>query len=137
MLYTIYNTIKEKLAADPAFSELPVEWFNAQYDGIITNQEGFFIEFPDEMPFSQVSSDKKQAPARVRIHHYKSVINTQDGISDSEVLLHETNSLAAKECLKGLKAEGYTRLQFAGWQHWHRWAGWMVNFIVFSFKIDE
>lgn len=139
MLYPIYTAFKQRLNQAEAPAEpinLPVEWFNAQYDGTIINPAGFFVEFPDKLAFENVAKDWRRAAAKVRLHYYSLLPQTQDGIADDTVAQHEAIALQAMKLLDGYipANESSSRLTFTGWQHWHRWKGWMVTFIEFEAK---
>lgn len=144
MLYPIYQVLKQHLN-DPSADglegiDLPNEWFNMQYDGTMIHDEGFFIEFPNELNFESVSTQMRRAPLRIRLHHYTKIVTTHDGIPDSAVLDHEVIGHKAKKLLDGftpLDENGNKlceRLQFAVWRHWHRWKGRMVTYVEFESK---
>lgn len=134
MLNNIYNAIKTQLNSIETAEN--TQWFNMQYEnkGWVF-QHGFFVEFPNQLDFEQISKQAAESPLRVRIHAYSKFIQTQEGVSDSEVLAHETLALAAKTALKGFKPTNTTtRMKFTGWRHWHRLNGWMVTYIEFDAK---
>lgn len=142
MLNDIYLAVKAqiKTPADPNQEgiDLPIEWYNVQYEGTIINEKGFFVEFPDKLNFQVESRDLRRAPVKVRLHYYSKLPATQDGIPDSQVADHETIALHAMDLLDCFipANQACGRLTFSGWQHWHRWRGWMVTFIEFDSKIN-
>lgn len=132
MLYEIYTAIKIRLAT----LSLPQEWYNVQYEETMINEQGLFVEFPDPLKFEADSKEQRSAPVKIRVHVYSKAIRTTDGISDLTVDAHEGTAENVLELLNGwlpgiLKLG---RFKFTGWQHWHRWKGWMVTFVEFEAK---
>ncbi|PTN08056.1 hypothetical protein C8N47_11196 [Mangrovibacterium marinum] len=139
MLYPIFTAFKDRLNTPEAPAQgidLPVEWYNVQYEGTMVNPQGFFVEFPEKMNFENASNQMRRSPVKIRLHYYSMVPQTQDGIADATTEEHEAIAKAAKDLLDGYTpANGScSRLTFVGWQHWHRWKGWMVTFIEFEAK---
>ncbi len=144
MLNGIYLAIKAQLKTptDSMTGEeregtaLPVEWYNVQYEGTMIHENGFFVEFPEKLGFEQISKEDRRAPVKIRLHAYSKALQTQDGISDAQTLAHEAIAMQAKNLLDGFApANGACkRLTLTGWQHWHRWKGWMVTFVEFEAK---
>jgi hypothetical protein len=152
MLNDIYQEVKSALQA--ITGSYPVEWFNMQYEGVIIHENGFFVEFPEALLFDQLTKDIRRTPIKIRVHVYSKVINTADGIADADVAAHEEIALEALDALDkqeliktttippvvegGQPTYTYetlcTRLQFRGWQHWHKWKGWMVTYVDFECK---
>lgn len=133
MLNPIYKPIKAEL--NTIDDCMDVQWFNMQYEGQMPYERGYFIEFPDQLDFEQISKDAQRSDLRVRIHAYTKVAGDTDGIPDSAVDEHETFALAAKDKLKGFKpTDKTTLLRFRGWKHHHKWKGWMVTFVDFTCK---
>jgi hypothetical protein len=132
MLYDIYSAIKTQLAS----LGLPTEWYNMQYEEVMINEQGIFIEFPEQLAFGDDSKELRRAPVRIRVHVYSKALRTQDGIGDSVAEAHEDLALGAMGLLNHfLPGDGScSRLKFTGWQHWHRWKGWMVTFVEFEAK---
>jgi len=144
MLNDIYQAIKAQLN-DPTDdldgnartgTDKTVEWYNVQYEGVMIHDDGFFIEFLNKLDFEGVSKELRRAPVKIRLHCYSKALQTHDGITDASVEAHETLALKAKALLDGhTPANGScSRVTFSGWQHWHRWKGWMVTFIDFEAK---
>ena len=144
MLNDIYQAIKGQLKT-PSNSitgepregiDLNCEWFNMQYDGTMVHDSGFFVAFPDRIPFDRISKQARRTSVLIRLHHYSKAMQTHDGLSDATVEEHEDVALKAKALLDGFTpANGACkRLEFVGWQHWHKWKGWMVTFIEFEAK---
>ena len=139
MLYPIFTVFKDRLNNPDTMApgiDLPVEWFNMQYDGTMINQQGFFVEFPEKLNFENASNQMRRSPVKIRLHYYSMVPQTQDGIADETVQEHELIANQAKSLLDGYTPENgsCSRLTFIGWQHWHRWKGWMVTYIEFEAK---
>jgi hypothetical protein len=132
MLYPIYSFIKTRLAS----LNLPQEWYNVQYEETMINESGLFVEFPEPLKFDAVSKDMRRAPVKIRIHIYSKAIRTTDGIPDALVQAHEALADQVQNLLDGFTPANSScgRLTFNGWQHWHRWKGWMVTFVEFEAK---
>lgn len=132
MLYPIYTAVKDRLNILAQHTE----WYNVQYEGTILRQTGLFIEFPDELKFDPESKSMRRTPVKIRVHYYSKAMQTQDGISDSVVLDHETIAREVMDLLDGFTPTNGSckRMMFMGWKHWHRWKGWMVTFIDFTAK---
>lgn len=152
MLNDIYQAVKAQLQT--ITGTYPVEWFNAQYEAVMIHEAGFFVEFPEALLFDQLSKDARRTPVKIRVHVYSKVVGTHDGITDADVEAHEAIALDALDTLDKTELikttstpapiEGdppiittellSTRLQFRGWQHWHKWRGWMVTYVDFDCK---
>jgi hypothetical protein len=132
MLYPIYSAIKTRLAS----LNLPQEWYNVQYEETMINESGIFVEFPEPLKFAGVSKDLRRAQVKIRLHIYSKALRTTDGISDLTVDAHEGIAEDVRDLLDGWKPGGIdcNRLEFTGWQHWHRYRGWMVTFVEFDAK---
>lgn len=138
MLNPIYKSIKGRIQTPDEPAEaiaLPVEWYNVQYEETMINDEGFFVEFPEKLNIDAISKDARRTDLTVRVHVYSKALRTSDGIADTVVESHESTANALKELLEGFTPEGCSKpLKLSGWQHWHRWKGWMVTFVEFSTK---
>jgi hypothetical protein len=144
MLNNIYQAIKSQLTTPTnsingnprTGTGKPVEWYNVQYEGTMINDDGFFVQFPELLNFQGQSKELRRAPVKIRVHCYSKALQTHDGITDDSVEAHEVLALKAKALLDGHTPTNgsCSRLSFAGWQHWHRWKGWMVTFIDFEAK---
>jgi len=136
MFYTIYSAIKTQLASLVA-EGYPVEWFNNQYEGTMRNPQGFYIEFPDPVPVLPLSKEAQRKTVKVRLHFYTQLIQTDDGIPDASVSLHEETVTNAVELINGCKpvATG-NRMLTTSWQHYHRWRGWLVTMVDFELKVS-
>ncbi|WP_346856571.1 hypothetical protein [uncultured Draconibacterium sp.] len=139
MLNNIYSAIKLQLSSIETAEN--TQWFNMQYENKgWPFANGFFVEFPDALDFEFISNSARKAAVKVRIHAYSKFVQTQDGVSDSEVLTHETLALAVKTALERFAPEKDSvqltkPLLFSGWRHWHRLNGWMVTYIEFNTSI--
>lgn len=138
MLNDIYKAIKEQLNYISESEDC--QWFNVQYE----NQgwaftQGFFVEFPNAMQFDDISKMKRRSDLKIRIHIYKKDIQTTDGVTDQAVVNHENiasqvlDQLDQYILMKG-EEQLCTKLIFRGWQHYHRFNGWMVTFVEFDAK---
>ena len=87
--------------------------------------------------FAPVSKEMRRAPVKVRLHVYSKSLQTHDGITDAQVTAHETLADQCRTLIDGhTPADGScSRLTFAGWQHWHRYQGWMVTFVEFDTRV--
>lgn len=132
MLYSIYTAIKTKLAT----LNLPIEWYNVQYEETMINESGIFVEFPEPLKFDQNTSDARRAEVKIRVHIYSKALRTTDGIPDLIVDSHEGIAEDVREALDFWKPTGAdcSPFKFSGWQHWHRWKGWMVTYVEFNAK---
>ena len=135
MLYEIYAAIKTQL--NGVATNENTQWFNMQYDGVMHYANGCFIEFPDALQFDDISKSTKQAPLKIRVHVYSKVISTHDGVEDTSAQAHETFAEAVKTALDKFTPESEgsalsTLMHFRGWQHWHKWKGWMVTYVDFE-----
>lgn len=131
MLDPIYESISERLAS----LELPVEWYNVQYEESMIHDAGFFVEFPDRIPIDELSKDAMRAPVKIRLHTYSKALRTNDGIPAETIQDHEKKAKDARDLLRNWAPEGCKKLNWTGWQHWHRWKGWMVTFVEFETKM--
>lgn len=141
MFYDIYSAIKGQIAtADEDSTIKGVEWYNAQYEGTIANTPRVFIEFPDKLPFDQISKEARRTDMLVRLHVVTQAIASADGtVPDSTAQTHETTAMLVMNAIDNFTPEKdgaklTTRLIFNGWQHWHKYKGWMVTFVEFTCK---
>ncbi|PKQ69381.1 hypothetical protein BZG01_00135 [Labilibaculum manganireducens] len=138
MLNDIYKDIKAQLNTIATSEDC--QWYNVQYEqaGWAFNA-GFFVEFPDALQFDDISKMKRRSPLKIRVHVYNQNVQTTEGISDSDIDAHEAMALQVLNILDlhipTLDGEEITsKLIFRGWQHWHRYQGWMITFIDFECK---
>jgi hypothetical protein len=143
MLYEIYTAIKSHLnAADTEGIIKGIEWYNVQYESTIATTPRVFIEFPDPLVFSQFTKDARKTPVKVRLHVVTQAVTLADGaIDDSTAQAHEQVSEFVKEAIEGyapiteinnVQTRHATSLHLTGWQHWHKYKGWMVTFVEFT-----
>lgn len=132
MLNEIYTAIKDQASG----LELNTQVYNSQYEGVMTHDNGLFVEFPEELKFDPASKDMRRAPVKIRVHYYSKAMATNDGIPDSSFINHEAIAETVENLLDGWTPANNSckRLTFTGWRHWHRWRGWMVTFIEFDAK---
>ena len=133
MLNDIFKPLKDKIKVLTGIED--VQWFNMQYEALgWVYSAGCFIEFPNPLDFGPMSKQARRTPVRIRIHCYTKVVNTHDGVTDSDVVTHEALAVACRDELQGFNPGSLLQrpLQFVGWQHWHKWKGWMVTFVDFE-----
>ena len=64
-----------------------------QYESTIANTPRVFIEFPDAVPFAQVSKDMRRAPLKVRLHVVTQAMPDASGaIKDTTAQAHEATA---------------------------------------------
>lgn len=143
MIYEIYTAIKSHLnAADTEGIIKGIEWYNVQYESTIATTPRVFIEFPDPLVFSQFTKDARKTPIKVRLHVVTQAVTLADGaIDDSTAQAHEQVAEFVKEAIEGyaptteinnVQTRHATSLHLSGWQHWHKYKGWMVTFVEFT-----
>ncbi len=137
MLYEIYNAIKTRLnTADTGHVLQGIEWYNVQYEASIATTPRVFIEFPDPLAITQLSKQTRSTPIKVRLHVVTQALPTADGvIDDATASAHEVVAEMVRTALEGTGRDGVvlnTALQLTGWQHWHKYKGWMVTFVEFT-----
>jgi hypothetical protein len=138
MLNDIYTAIKAQLIAEDEDLILKgIEWYNVQYESTIANTPRIFVEFPEPLVIDAISKEARRTPVKMRLHVVTQVITGTDGtIPDALVTAHETIALWVKNTIEHfLPANGITtRMNLTGWQHWHKYKGWMVTFVEFEAK---
>jgi hypothetical protein len=141
MLYDIYSAVKIQLNTADTEGELKgIEWYNVQYEGSIPNTPRVFIEFPDRLPFDQVTKQTRRAPLKIRCHVVtQALVATHGEIPDALAQEHEDTVYLVLDALDkftpdkaGIKLT--SPLQFSGWEHFHKHKGWMVTFVEFDCK---
>ena len=135
MLYNTFKDIKDKLATIAGIKA--IQWFNAQYDGIIHTQPVIFIEFPDKLNFEKLTKTDRKAQIVIRIHLVSSAVaDAGNCIPDDIIEAHENLGHLVIEKLENVPVAfqaGFTReLEHTGWQHYHKYKGWMITFIEFT-----
>lgn len=114
-----------------------VQWYNAQYEGVIYATPVVFVEFPSRMPLEQVAGLNFRANFAVRIHIVSSSQALQDNsISDETIADHEAIAEKVFKVLNGkqlpMGGGRSTSLVPCGWQHYHAYRGFMVTFVEFE-----
>ncbi|RKE02320.1 hypothetical protein [Marinifilum flexuosum] len=139
MLNNIYKDIKGQLNTISAGEDC--QWYNVQYEEAgWPFRVGFFIEFPDKLQFDDISKMKRRAPVRIRVHVYtQNILKNGEGIPDAEVDAHEAVASEVQDMLDQhipqREGENLTdKLILRGWQHWHRYKGWMITMLDFECK---
>lgn len=153
MYFELYQSIKKIVVAGfgltldpitgkvtaPFGSELQdIQWFNNQYEGTILVAPVLFIEFAPLV----INRQTKQAATTdisIRLHVVSRVVGDSDGdIPDTDVFRHESLahrilSLLEDKPLSFLE-EDTRPLRLAGWEHHHKYKGWMVTLIDLKTK---
>jgi len=138
MLYKYYNAVKTLVGTVASLEKL--EWFNNQYTGIIPQDHVAFVEFPEPLLPEPVSKSMERAELRIRIHVVSRVLQRIDSaIPDAEIQAHETICEAVSDKLRAevltySSAAITSKLRWCGWQHFHKYEGWMVTWIDFVCK---
>lgn len=135
MLYETFNSVRTLLSGITALKS--VQWYNAQYEGTIYVSPVSFIEFPDRIPFEPIAGTICRADFALRIHIVSVVTAGQDSsIPDNLIQEHEAIAEQTMALLQGkqlqMKENRTTSLSPTGWQHWHKYKGWMVTFVDFK-----
>ena len=135
MLYETFDSVRGLLKAIPQLKT--IQWYNAQYDGVIYVSPVAFVEFPERIPLDQVAGSVSRADFVLRIHIVSACTAAQDGsISDNVIQDHEAIASQVQDILQGkqirMVGSTSTSLVPSGWQHYHKYKGWMVTFVDFK-----
>ncbi|RHR56608.1 hypothetical protein [Parabacteroides sp. AF17-28] len=135
MLYETFDSVRGLLKAIPQLKT--IQWYNAQYDGVIYVSPVAFVEFPERIPLDQVAGSVSRADFALRIHIVSACTAAQDGsISDNVIQDHEAIASQVQDILQGkqirMVGSTSTSLVPSGWQHYHKYKGWMVTFVDFK-----
>ena len=135
MLYETFDSVRTQLSGITALKS--VQWYNAQYEGTIYVSPVVFVEFPERIPLEQVAGTANRADFALRIHIASTVTAQQDSsIPDNLIRDHEAIAEQVYDCLMGkqitMKNDRTTSLIPTGWQHYHKYKGWMVTFVDFK-----
>ena len=135
MLYETFDSVRGLLKAIPQLKT--IQWYNAQYDGVIYVSPVAFVEFPERIPLDQVAGSVSRADFALRIHIVSACTAAQDGsISDNVIQDHEAIASQVQDILQGKQSRMVgstsTSLVPSGWQHYHKYKGWMVTFVDFK-----
>ena len=144
MLNPIYKAIKQQLiTADEDLTLKGIEWYNVQYESTIASTPRIFVEFPEPLVIDQISKDARRTPVKIRLHVVTQALTGTDGtIPDSLVDTHEEIATWAKDAIDhfipppstGSGINPCKQMNLTGWQHWHKYKGWMVTFVEFEAK---
>lgn len=138
MLNDIYKAIKQRLNDADEDSVLKgIEWYNVQYESTIASTPRIFVEFPDELKIDAISKDARRTPVNIRLHVVTQAITGTDGtIPDALVDTHEEIATWVKDTIDHFTPpDGCTKqMNLSGWQHFHKYKGWMVTFVSFEAK---
>lgn len=135
MLYSIYSAVKAKIIEMDTQSVIKgIEWYNVQYENTVATTPRIFIEFPEALAFSSMSKDGVRTPLKIRLHLVTQAVSFNDGtVLDSTALNNDTLAQTVLGWLQGLKiSNDVFTLRLSGWQHWHKYNGWMITFIEFD-----
>lgn len=135
MLYETFDSVRTLLSGITALKS--TQWYNAQYEGTIYVSPVAFIEFPDRIPLDPIAGTTCRADFALRIHIVSAVTASQDSsIPDNLIKEHERIAEQAMILLQGkqlrMKESRTTSLTPSGWQHYHKYKGWMVTFVDFK-----
>ena len=153
MYYSLFQSIKTEVAkslglvindqtgkvSNPASAGLQdIQWFNAQYDGIIHIAPALFVEFAP-LVINRQTKQTNTTEISIRLHVVSQTVGESDGdVPDSDVGRHEDLAGRILEALEDkplLFLEDETRpLRLAGWTHHHKYKGWMVTLIDLKTK---
>ena len=153
MYYELYQSIKrlvadslglsvnldtgEVSAIDPDGLQ-DIQWFNAQYEGVIHAAPVLFVEF-SPLVINRQTKQTRTTEIAIRLHVVSGVMGESDGdIHDRDVYRHEE---LAKRVLEALEDKSPTflgeetrPLRLSGWTHHHKYNGWMVTLIDLKTK---
>lgn len=153
MYYELYKSIKQQIAdslglvIDPDNGQVSgsvpngiqdIQWFNAQYEGIIHIAPCVYVEF-SPLVINRQTKQTNTTDISIRLHIVSEVVSESDGcIPDDDVFQHESlghQVLDAVEDKPLMFLEEETRpLRLAGWTHHHKYNGWMVTLIDLKTK---
>lgn len=139
MLLNTFKDIREKLSSIEEVKQ--IQWFNANYDGIIHTSPVIFVEFPEKLPFNQFTKLSDRVLLTLRIHIASAVVPGADNsIPDVLIAQHEAIAWAAVQRLKGAFIQFgdvmTEPLKFDSYEHYHKYKGWMITFLEFSTKVS-
>lgn len=142
MLLPIYQSIKSHLKLQVTGLK-DVQWFNNQYAGIIHVEPLALIEFPDVLDINEISKTTSRANCTIRVHVIsKSITDSDDVISDSQVELHDALVLTITSALQHYAPLTETdiplgsKLIHTQYQIVHTYKGWLVTLLTFTTKIQ-
>lgn len=135
MLYETFDSVRTLLSGITDLKS--VQWYNAQYEGTIYVTPVAFVEFPERIPLAPVAGAANRADFALRIHIASAVTAQQDSsIPDQIIQDHEAIAQQVYDNLLGkqivMKGDRTTSLVPTGWQHYHKYKGWMVTFVNFK-----
>lgn len=138
MLYETFASVRKLLKSIPEIKS--VQWYNAQYDGTIYVSPIAFVEFPDRIPLDQVAGSVYRAKTALRIHIVSAIASGQDNsINDDVIQVHESIAQQALDTLNGkqvrMRENRTTSLIPSGWQHYHKYRGFLITFIDFTTSV--
>lgn len=136
MFYNLYKALKT--AITPIEGVQDIQWFNAQYEGIIHIAPCVLIEF-SPLVITRETKLTNQTAITIRLHVVSEVISESDNnVSDAQVEEHEALAHQVLDAVDGLRMpfeDSVTRpLQQTGWTHNHKYNGWMVTLIDLKTK---
>jgi len=144
MLNEIYKAIKSHLNEQDTTGKIKgIEWYNVQYESTIACTPRIFVEFPEALVIDPISKDTKRTPVKIRLHVVTQALTDTDGtIPDSIVDNHEEIATWVKDTIDHFTPPPSTgsgivpckHMNLSGWQHWHKYKGWMVTFVEFEAK---
>lgn len=153
MYYELYKSIKQQIAdslgliIDPENGQITgsvpdgiqdIQWFNAQYDGVIHIAPCVFVEF-SPLVINRQTKQTNTTDISVRLHIVSEVVSESDGcIPDIDVFQHETLGHQVLDAVEDkplmFLGEETRPLRLVGWTHHHKYNGWMVTLIDLKTK---
>lgn len=135
MLYETFDSVREQLKTVQGLKA--IQWYNAQYEGTIYVSPIAYVEFPERIPLDQIAGTVCKANAALRIHIASAVVAGQDSsISDDIIQEHEIIAEQVLDTLNGkqlrMRQSKTTSLVPSGWQHYHKYKGFLITFVDFT-----
>lgn len=135
MLYETFNSVREQLKTVQGLKA--IQWYNAQYDGTIYVSPIAYVEFPERIPLDRIAGTAFKANAALRIHIASAVVSGQDStIPDDIIQEHEAIAEQVLDALNGkqlrMRQSKTTGLVPSGWQHYHKYKGFLITFVDFT-----
>lgn len=153
MYYELYKSIKELIAAsqglaiDPENGQITggvagriqdIQWFNAQYDGVIAHVPCVFVEFLP-LVINRQTKQTNTTDIGIRLHVVSELSGSSEGgPADTDVERHERlchEVLDAVEDKSLVFLDGQTRaVRLSGWTYHPTYNGRMATFIELKTK---
>lgn len=136
MYYSLYKALKEAITRVEGVED--VQWFNAQYEGIIHAAPAVFVEF-SPLVITRATKATHQTAIALRLHILSEVISESDNsVPDEQVEQHEALAQRVLEAVEDLHLPFETSetraLELCGWTHHHKYKGWMATWLDLKTK---